>query len=171
SEPGSTSMLFNRSPSCVRLSVLCERRKGKRALVSRSFLCKHSNKILFDQVDRNSKQNHIFHQKSNIPDHCRKSSGRLGPAVRHKGNDRDSAQKGHDRSESPQNSQLLVPESSQQQCSDQPLRNAKEVGCAFHPEHRVHPEDERSMRKEWDQFLRLVIKPLLIPEEEVNDHH
>jgi hypothetical protein len=38
-------------------------------------------------------------------------------------------------------------------------------------EHRVHPEDEGAMGKEWNQFLCLIVKPFLIPEEEKDNHH
>jgi hypothetical protein len=53
----------------------------------------------------------------------------------------------------------------------QPFRNAKEIGGSFYPEDRMHPEDEGSVGKERDQALCLVIEPLLISEEEVDDYH
>jgi hypothetical protein len=71
----------------------------------------------------------------------------------------------------PRMPRFFVPESGQQQRSEWPFLNAKEIGGPFYPEDRIHPEDEGSVGKEWDQGLCLVIEPLLISEEEVEDYH
>jgi hypothetical protein len=65
-----------------------------------------------------------------------------------------------------QYAQLLVPEPSEDQCSEEPLRNSEEIGRALHAEDGVHPEDERTVGEEGNEALDFVVEPLLISEEE-----
>src|SRR6185437_10854011 len=44
-----------------------------------------SEGVLLQQVKRYSEQNHILHQKRNVPDHGGKSACRRRPAIRHDG--------------------------------------------------------------------------------------
>ena len=64
-----------------------------------------------------------------------------------------------------------VPEPRQQQRPEQPFRNAQKIRGAFDSEHGNHPEDERPVSKERNEALCFLIKPLLLSEEEVDDHH
>jgi hypothetical protein len=44
-----------------------------------------SGQILFEEVEGNGQQDHIFHEEGNVADHRRESASRLRPAIRMKG--------------------------------------------------------------------------------------
>src|SRR4029077_7514599 len=73
--------------------------------------------------------------------------------------------------EGTENPCFLFPEATEQECPEQPLGNSQEPSGASDTEHGIHPEDQRAMAYVRDQPLRLVLKPLLITEEEKDDHH
>src|SRR5439155_1688278 len=68
-------------------------------------------------------------------------------------------------------SQGFVPEADEDERTKQPLRNSEEPTRAPDAEYRVHPGDERAVADEGNQRLRLVVPPLLIPEQEEDYHH
>src|SRR5437899_12687994 len=68
-------------------------------------------------------------------------------------------------------SQGFVPEADEDERAEQPLGDSEEPTRAPDAEYWVHPGDERAIADEGNQRLRLVVPPLLIPEEEKDDHH
>src|SRR4030095_820387 len=82
---------------------------------------------------------------------------------------------GHDegqaRARRPESSDGLVPEADEDERTEQPLRDSQEPTRTSDAEYGVHPGDERPVADERNQRLRLVVPPLLIPEEEKDDHH
>src|SRR3989442_6731079 len=127
--------------------------------------------ILLQQVDRYGKENHVLHQERNVTSHSRKSAGGRSPAVRHEWDDRDGHDERQARARRPESSQGLGPEADADEGAKQPLGDSEEPTRAPDAEYRVHPGDERAVADEGNQRLRLVVPPLLIPEEEKDDHH
>src|SRR5262249_9546186 len=93
------------------------------------------------------------------------------PAFRKERDNCDCAQKRANRTKGAKDAKSLVPEASQQQDSKQPFGNAKSVCGSSDSKHRIHPEDQRPMSKKRPQTLRLVIEPLLVAEDEVDENH
>src|SRR2546427_384333 len=86
------------------------------------------------------------------------------------GHARDWEQHERTGSQRAENSQSLVPEPQEQQQGERPLRHAEHPARSPDAEHRVHPEEQRAVADIGNQHLRLVVEPLLIPEEqEEND--
>src|SRR5262249_4289969 len=120
--------------------------------------CPHG--ILLQQVDRCSKENHVFHQERNVASHRRESAGGRGPAVRHERNDRDGHDERQARAHCPESPDSLVPEADEDQRTKQPLGNSEDPTRAPDAEYGVHPRDERPVADEGNQSLRLVVPPL-----------
>src|SRR5262249_52866027 len=127
--------------------------------------------ILLQQVDRHGKENEVLHQERNVASHRRKSAGGRSPAVRHEWNDRNGHDERQARARRPESSQGFVPEADEDERAEQPLRDSEEPTRAPDAEYWVHPGDERAVADEGNQGLCLVVPPLLIPEEEKDDHH
>src|SRR5438874_2460595 len=131
--------------------------------------CPHG--ILLQQVERYGQENHVLHQERNVASHRRKSAGGRSPPVRHEWNDREGHDERQARARRPQSSQGFVPEADEDERTEQPLRNSEEPTRAPDAEYRVHPGDERAVADEGNKRLRLVVQPLLIPEQEEDYHH
>jgi hypothetical protein len=64
----------------------------------------------------------------------------------------------------PRMPEQLVPKAQKQQDANEPFRASEEPGGAMQAEGGVQPKDQGTIADKWDQRLRLVLEPLLIPE-------
>ena len=137
-----------------------------------SFGCSHRpGDILLQQIERRGEKHHVLHEKRNIAGHRGKAAGDRIPAIRHERNDRDRHDESDNRTEGPQDPQLLVPESKKQQRAKRPFGNAQKPARPADAEHRIHPENQRAILNEWNQDLRLVGKPFLVAKSQNEEHH
>jgi hypothetical protein len=51
------------------------------------------------------------------------------------------------------------------------FRNPQKPAGSTDAENRVHPSNKRAVADIWNQYLRLVLKPFLIPKEQKYDYH
>src|SRR5580704_2863903 len=127
--------------------------------------------VLTQQIERNCQEHQIFHEEGNVFGHCWKSASRGFPAVWEEWDDRERRDKRKTGTKRTKNSCFLVPKAPEQECTKQPFGNSQEPSGGADTEHRIHPEDQRAMAYVRDQPLGLILKPLLITEEQKDDHH
>lgn len=139
---------------------------------SYAFACKFdSGQVLLQEVEGNGKQDHIFHQKSDVSDHCGESARRCCPAIRHEGDDRDRRDEGSHRSEGPKTPSFLFQKPASNNAPNSHSEISRKYVEPLMPKTGCIQKMRDPWGKEWDETLHFIAKPFLIPEKEVDDHH
>src|ERR1700738_584706 len=157
------NMMFSRA--------FCDREFGRRYCLParRRVVCRSvtplpdkANRVLPQQIERDGEQNDVLHHEGHVARHRREASCGDVPAFRHERNDRNRRDESAGRPEGAEDAEPLVPEASEQQGPERPLRDAQEIACAGVAEDRIEPPDQRSVADVWDQSPEIIRKPLLV---------